>query len=245
MFPLLDLDELYRLQWGARGSGQQYQDTITREFEPVLERLKEDARQKGWLTPQAVYGYFPAQSQGNDVIVYDPEVYTANGTLVEIAKFHFPRMVGRERLCLADYIRSVESGTVDVLPLQIVTVGHASSEKFAELQGANEYSEAYYLHGLAVESAEAVAEWMHRHVKRELGIDTGKRYSWGYGACPDLDDHATVFKLLPAEQELGMSLTEAFQLIPEQSTAAVVMHHPEAKYYAVRGAAAEREVALA
>jgi 5-methyltetrahydrofolate--homocysteine methyltransferase len=245
VFELLDLDELYRLQWGARGSGEQYHETVKREFEPVLERLKADAHAHGWLKPEAVYGYFPAQSQGNDVVVYDPDTYATKGTLVEIAKFHFPRMVGRERLCLADYIRSVESGVVDVLPLQIVTVGQASSEKFAALQGANEYSEAYYLHGLSVEAAEAVAEWMHRYVKRELGIETGKRYSWGYGACPDLDDHATVFKLLPAEAELGMSLTEAFQLIPEQSTAAVVIHHPEAKYYAVRGAAAEREVALA
>ncbi len=236
VFSLLDLDELYRLQWGARGSGEQYEKTIKQEFEPVLERLKKDAKENGWLTPQAVYGYFPVQSSGNDVLIYDPELYVKDGTLTEVGKFHFPRMVGRERLCLADYVRSVESGVVDVLPLQVVTVGHASSERFAELQGANEYSEAYYLHGVSVEAAEAVAEWMHRHIKAELGIEAGKRYSWGYGACPDLDDHATVFRLLPAEAELGMTVTEAYQLIPEQSTAAVVMHHPEAKYYAVRGA---------
>ena len=103
----------------------------------------------------------------------------------------------------------------------------------------------FYSHGIAVETAEAVAEWMHRTMKQELGLTTGKRYSWGYGACPDLDDHTVVFGLLPATAALGMSLTEAFQLLPEQSTAAVVIHHPEAKYYAVRGAAAEREPALA
>jgi 5-methyltetrahydrofolate--homocysteine methyltransferase len=250
VFPLLDLDELYRLQWGARGSGAQYEETVKREFEPVRKRLEADARANGWLTPQVVYGYFPAQSRGNDVIVYDPAAYAATGARTEIARFHFPRMVGRERLCLADYVRAETSASgasnpVDVLPLQIVTVGDEASRKFETLQGANEYAEAYYVHGLAVETAEALAEWTHRHIKRELGIDTGKRYSWGYGACPDLDDHAQVFKLLPATEALGMSLTEAFQLLPEQSTAAVVMHHPEAKYYAVRGAAAEREPAVA
>jgi 5-methyltetrahydrofolate--homocysteine methyltransferase len=144
-------------------------------------------------------------------------------------------MIGRERLCLADYIRSVDSGEVDVLPLQVVTVGAEASEEFARLQQANEYSEAYYRHGIAVEAAEAVAEWLHQRVKRELNIESGKRYSWGYGACPDLDDHAVVFKLLPVTDALGMTLTESFQLVPEQSTAAVIIHHPEARYYAVRG----------
>ncbi len=238
VFELLDLDELYRLQWGARGSGEQYKATVKNEFEPTLARLKADAVARKWLEPQAVYGYFPVQSSGNDIIVYDPAAYQSDGgSLREIARFHFPRMVGRERLCLADYFRSTESGDVDVVALQIVTVGEAASREFDRLQSANEYSEAYYTHGLAVEAAEAVAEWMHRRIQRELGLDTGKRYSWGYGACPDLDDHATVFKLLPAAEALGMGLTESFQLLPEQSTAAIVVHHPEAKYYAVRGAA--------
>ncbi|HUR91287.1 MAG TPA: dihydropteroate synthase, partial [Gemmatimonadaceae bacterium] len=238
VFALLDLDELYRLQWGARGSGEQYKATLKNEFEPVLARLKADAVARKWLEPQAVYGYFPVQSIGNDVVVYDPAAYQSDGgSLREIARFHFPRMVGRERLCLADYFRSSESGDVDVVALQIVTVGDAASREFDRLQSANEYSEAYYTHGLAVEAAEAVAEWMHLRIKRELGLDTGKRYSWGYGACPDLDDHATVFKLLPAAEALGMGLTESFQLLPEQSTAALIVHHPEAKYYAVRGAA--------
>jgi len=240
VFDLLDLDELYRLQWGARGSGDQYKSTIKNEFEPALERLKKDAIKNEWIKPQVVYGYFPAQSQGNDVIIYDPAAYSSDGgSLREIARFHFPRMVGRERLCLADYIRSVDSGDVDVLPLQIVTVGKEATKRFEELQGKNEYTEAFYSHGLSVEAAEAVAEWAHRRIKQELGLPSGKRYSWGYGACPDLDDHATVFKLLPAKEALGMDLTEAFQLLPEQSTAAVIIHHPEAKYYAVRGSAAD------
>ncbi|HKR07695.1 MAG TPA: vitamin B12 dependent-methionine synthase activation domain-containing protein, partial [Gemmatimonadaceae bacterium] len=240
VFELLDLDELYRLQWGARGSGDAYRNTVKKEFEPALERLKKDAKQNGWIKPEVVYGYFPAQSQGNDVIIYDPAAYSSDGgSLREIARFHFPRMVGRERLCLADYVRSVDSGDVDVVPLQVVTVGNEATRRFEELQGKHEYTEAFYSHGLSVESAEAVAEWAHRRVKRELGVETGKRYSWGYGACPDLDDHAVVFKLLPAREALGMDLTEAFQLLPEQSTAAVIMHHPEAKYYAVRGTASQ------
>jgi 5-methyltetrahydrofolate--homocysteine methyltransferase len=239
VFDLLDLDELYRLQWGARGSGAQYEKTIREEFEPALERLKQDAKENRWIVPAAVYGYFPAQSQGNDVIIYDPAAYVSDGgALREIGRFHFPRMVGRERLCLADYIRSADSGDVDVVPLQIVTVGNEATRHFDKLQGAHEYTEAYYSHGLSVEAAEAVAEWMHRRIKNELRLETGKRYSWGYGACPDLDDHATVFKLLPAKEALDMDLTEAFQLLPEQSTAAIIIHHPEARYYAVRGDAA-------
>ena len=250
VFDLLDLDELYRLQWGARGSGDQYKSTVKNEFEPTLERLKKDAKKNRWIKPEVVYGYFPAQSQGNDVIIYDPAAYASDGgSLREIARFHFPRMVGRERLCLADYVRSVDSGDVDVVPLQVVTVGNEATRRFEQLQGKNEYSEAFYSHGLSVESAEAVAEWSHRRIQRELGLTTGKRYSWGYGACPDLDDHATVFKLLPAKEALGMELTEAFQLMPEQSTAAVIIHHPEAKYYAVRGttsgASNEPEAAVA
>src|SRR6185436_4948272 len=159
VFELLDLDELYRLQWGARGSGDQYKATVKNEFEPTLERLKKDALQNGWIKPEVVYGYFPAQSQGNDVIIYDPAAYSSDGgSLREIARFHFPRMVGRERLCLADYIRSVDSGDVDVVPLQVVTVGNEATKRFEQLQGKNEYSEAFYSHGLSVESAEAVAE---------------------------------------------------------------------------------------
>jgi len=192
--------------------------------------------------PQAVYGFFPVQSDGNDLLVYDPAAYESDGaSLREIARFHFPRQEGRERLCLADYFRSTQSSDVDVVALQVVTVGDAATHRFDELQRAGEYTEAFYSHGLAVEAAEATAEWMHRRIRRELGISVaqGKRYSWGYGACPDLDDHAQVFKLLPVEQALGMTLTSAFQMVPEQSTAAMIVHHPDAKYYAVRGASSE------
>ncbi len=235
---LLDLDELYRLQWGGRGSGPEFEKMVKEEFEPTLARLKADARDNGWVVPRAVYGYFPVQSVGNDVVVYEPEAYVKDGSLVEKARFHFPRQDGRERLCLADYFRDAKSGDVDVAALQVVTVGDAATRKFEEQQAAGEYSEAYYAHGVAVEAAEATAEWVHRRVKRELGMPggRGKRYSWGFGACPDLEDHVQLFKLLPAEEALGMELTSALQFVPEQSTGAIVIHHPQAKYYAVRTA---------
>jgi 5-methyltetrahydrofolate--homocysteine methyltransferase len=238
VFALLDLEELYRLQWGARGSGSKYERTIAEEFEPTLERLQQAARSEGWLQPSAVYGYFPVQSRDNTLIIYDPAAYQSDGgALREIGRLAFPRQEGRERLCLADYFRVADGDAVDVAAFQIVTVGDEATRQFEELQAAGEYSEAFYRHGLSVESAEAVAEWMHRRVRRELGLaeGRGKRYSWGYPACPDLEGHLTLFRLLGAESALGMSLTEAFQLIPEQSTAAIVVHHPEAKYYAVRG----------
>jgi 5-methyltetrahydrofolate--homocysteine methyltransferase len=247
VFEVLDLDELYRLQWGGRGSGPEYDKTVRDVFLPALQRLTAQAKREGWLKPRAVYGFFPVQSKSNDLIVYEPGSYERDGTLNALARFHFPRQEGRERLCIADYFRSVESGDVDVVAFQVVTVGDEASRRFEQLQAAGEYTEAFYSHGLAVETAEAVAEWLHRRLRHELGVPPGrgKRYSWGYGACPDLEDHATLFKVLPAEQALGMELTSAYQLIPEQSTAAIIVHHPEAKYYAVRTAAAEREPAVA
>ena len=237
VFALLDLDELYRLQWGGRGSGPEFDATVRKEFEPTLARLKESAKCDAWLQPRAEYGLFPVQAQANDLVVYDPDAYAADGTTREIARFHFPRQEGRERLCIADYFRSTESSDVDVVAFQVVTVGDAATERFQTLQNAGEYTEAFYVHGLAVETAEAVAEWLHRKIRHDLGVPAGqgKRYSWGYGACPDLEDHAQLFKILPVERELGMQLTSAYQLIPEQSTAAIIVHHPQAKYYAVRG----------
>jgi len=242
VFALLDLDELYRLQWGGRGSGPAFERTVREEFEPTLARLTAAAEREGWLVPQAVYGAFPAQSDGTALIIYDPAAYESDGgALREVARFRFPRQVGRERLAIPDYFRPVDSDEVDVVALQVVTVGDAAARRFETLQRAGEYTEAFYVHGLAVETAEAVAEWMHRRIRREWGLPDGqgKRYSWGYGACPDLDDHATVFRLLPAAEALGMQLTSAFQLVPEQSTAALIVHHPDAKYYAVRGDGSE------
>jgi 5-methyltetrahydrofolate--homocysteine methyltransferase len=242
----LDLDELYRLQWGGRGSGPAYEKAVREEFRPTLERLSESAEREGWLAPRAVYGYFPVQASGNELVVYDPAAMQSDGgSMRELTRFAFPRQEGRENLCLADYFRSVESGVVDVAAFQVVTVGDAATKLFESLQGRGEYTEAYYLHGLSVEAAEATAEWVHQLVRRELGLHPagGKRYSWGYPACPDLEGHPQLFRLLPAKESLGLDLTSAYQIIPEQSTAAIVVHHPEAKYYVVRGNAAEPEAA--
>jgi 5-methyltetrahydrofolate--homocysteine methyltransferase len=124
---------------------------------------------------------------------------------------------------------------MDIVALQVVTVGQKATERFDRLQAEGNYSEAYFTHGLAVQTAEAAAEYLHRHIRRELALleGQGKRYSWGYPAIPDLADHRKVFDLLPAEKELGMSLTTAFQLVPEQSTAAIIVPHPEARYFNV------------
>ena len=134
VFSLLDLDELYRLQWGGRGSGPEFEETVRKEFEPTLARLKESAKCDGWLKPRAIYGFFPVQAQGNDLVVYDPDAYAKDGTTTEIARFHFPRQEGRERLCIADYFRSADSSDVDVVGFQIVTVGDVATERFQTLQ---------------------------------------------------------------------------------------------------------------
>ena len=138
-------------------------------------------------------------------------------------------------MCLADYFAPQDSDVMDMVALQIVTVGNIASERFDHLQSMGNYSEAYFHHGLAVQTAEAAADFLHNHIRRELNLEKeqGKRYSWGYPAIPDLEDHEKVFNLLPAENELMMKLTPAFQLVPEQSTAAIILHHPDAKYYSV------------
>jgi 5-methyltetrahydrofolate--homocysteine methyltransferase len=202
------------------------------EYEERLDKMTRQAIQEGWLRPQAVYGYWPCQADGNSLIVYKPESIEA-GKPEELTRFNFPRQQGGENLCLADYFAPLESGKIDVVALQVVTVGQEASERFERLQNAGDYTEAYFTHGLGVQTAEATADYLHDHIRRELGLEPnqGKRYSWGYPAIPELEDHTRVFELLPAERELGMKLTSAYQLVPEQSTAAIIVHHPDAKYY--------------
>src|SRR4029453_6759180 len=141
---------------------------------------------------------------------------------------------------LADYFRAVDEGEFDVAAFQIVTMGTRVDDLTEELQASSDYSRSYYIHGLSVSLAEGLAEYTNRVVRQGLGLrgEQGKRYSWGSPACPDLDEHAKLFAILPAEQ-IGLSLTEAFQLVPEQSTAAIIIHHPEAKYFSI-GSARER-----
>ena len=210
---------------------------------------------EGWLEPKVVYGYFPVQSAGNELIVYDPATLrienhppgagirgpqlSVRGAR-ELVRFVFPRQPERERLCLADYFRSVDAGEFDVAAFQLVTMGQRVEELTDALQAAGDYSRAYYIHGLSVALAEALAEYTNRIIRQGLGLrgEQGKRYSWGYPACPDLEEHTKLFAILPAER-IGVTLTEAFQLVPEQSTAAIVVHHPEAKYFSI-GSGRER-----
>jgi 5-methyltetrahydrofolate--homocysteine methyltransferase len=193
-----------------------------------LERYKQETLAGGWLRPQAAYGFFPAASNGDDLVVYDPRQPES-----EIARFPFPRQSEYDKLSLTDYFAPAEGGARDVVAFQIVTVGDVLLEKSSALMKSGDYSEGYYLHGFGVRLAEAGAEYVHRLIRSELGIDAerGLRYSWGYGACPDHRQHNIVFELLPAREKLGMELTEAGALIPELATAALVVHHPEAKYF--------------
>lgn len=241
VFKYLHKPELFRLSWGATNTHGDEWTKLEAEFEARLERMQKEALRDKTLRPQAVYGYFPVNRDGEDLIVWDWQPFAAaNGhkpERIEVGRFSFPRQPNGEYLCLSDYFAPVDSGIVDTVALQVVTVGEAASEAFEKLQGADNYSEAYFYHGLAVQTAEATANYVNRQVVNVgMGIpaNQGKRYSWGYPACPDLDDHQLVWKLMPqADTELGVSLTESYQLVPEQSTAAIVVHHPDAKYYSV------------
>ena len=235
VFKHLSLNELYRLSWGAKNSHGAEWEKLKGEFDARLEVMTKEAIKDGWLKPQAVYGFFPCQSSGDDLIIYNPDtINTASPD--ELTRLICHRQPYDDHLCLADYFASTESGKMDVVAFQVVTVGRKATERFNQFQAAGDYSEAYFIHGLAVQTAEATADYMHEHIRRELGLGEGqgKRYSWGYPAIPDLEDHKKVFQLMPAvEKELGMTLSAAYQLIPEQSTAAIIVHHKDAKYYSV------------
>ena len=232
LWPHLDLAELFKLQWGVRAKGAEYERLVREEFGPLLERLKVECAQHGWLSPRVVYGYFACHAEGEALVVEDPARAGA-----ELVRLTFPRQPDDRLLCLSDYFRP-EPGA-DVVAFQVVTVGHEASRVAEALQEKGEYSRALFLHGLAVEAAEALAELWHRRVRRELGLPEGqgKRYSPGYPAWPELVDQRAIWKLLDPEAAIGVALTSAEQMVPEQSTSAVVLHHPEAIYYTVKGAA--------
>jgi 5-methyltetrahydrofolate--homocysteine methyltransferase len=228
----LSLNELYRLSWGAKNTHGDDWEKLRVEFDVRLDRMRKEIHKHGWLQPRGVYGFWPCQSEGDTLLVYDPETINDSSPKT-LQRFEFPRQEGGTGYCLADYFAPKSSSRIDVVAFQVVTVGQRATERFDVLQEAGEYAEAYYFHGLSVQMAEAAADYLHNHIRRELSLpaDRGKRYSWGYPAIPELEDHQKVFELLPAQAALGMHLTSAYQLVPEQSTAAIIVHHPDAKYF--------------
>jgi 5-methyltetrahydrofolate--homocysteine methyltransferase len=231
VWPHLDLDELYKLQWGVRAKGAEYERLIREEFGPKLAELEAEAQANGWLVPKVVYGYFPCHAEGNDLVILDPAHRKA-----EVARLSLPRQPDDRNLCMADWFR--EERGADVCALQVVTVGDQASRVAEQAQEKGDYAHGLFLHGLAVETAEALAEYWHRQVRRELGVPDGqgKRYSPGYPSWPELDDQRQLWKLLEPDRTIGVTLTEAHQMVPEQSTSAIVLHHPDAIYFIVRGA---------
>ncbi len=243
--PYINRVALFRGQWGVkkRGkTGDEYNRLVREVLEPTLQRLVRRAEQEQLLQPAVVYGYFPCNSEGDAVHVYvSPEETTPLLTI------DFPRQAEEKGRSIADFFWPVDSGRKDVLAVHLVTVGARATEETRRLFKADEYSEYLYFHGLAVEAAEALAEYWHGEIRRELGIDgddgpdipslfrqryRGSRYSFGYPACPRLEDQAHVFTLLKPER-IGVSLTEGWQLVPEQSTSAIIVHHPAAKYFSI------------
>jgi 5-methyltetrahydrofolate--homocysteine methyltransferase len=241
MFAGMDLKTLYRLHWGARGSGPEVERLIREEFEPRRLALQREAQERGWIEPRACYGFFPCQSDGLDLVVYEPSGFAAGslsprGKIEEIVRFTFPRQTEREGLCLSDFFLPVDSSRFDVVAFQVVTVGPQADELSNELNARGEYAQSLFVHGLGVSAAEGLAEWHHGRIRRELGLEEtrGLRYSFGYSACPDLADQAKLFTLLGPEKAIGVTLTSAYQLVPEASTSAIVVHHPAATYYMVK-----------
>ncbi len=244
VFSFVNETALFKGQWqfkqGRRPAGE-YQTFVREKVQPIYRELTQRSEVEKLLIPKVVYGYFPCSSSGNDLIVYHDDART------ERLRFTFPRQPAGKHLCLADYFASQESGRTDLVGFQLVTVGKRASEYSQQLFKSDNYADYLYFHGLSVESAEALAELWHKRMRIELGIAgddaaelsklfhqayQGSRYSFGYPACPDLEDQAKLFELLDPSR-IGVELTEEFQLEPEQSTSAIIVHHPEAKYFSI------------
>lgn len=245
LFQFINKKALYANQWMYRRgkkSTQEFQDIIKNKVDPMFQTWCEKVLDKDWIQPKVAYGYFPCNSDKNDLIVFDP-----NDHKTEISRICFPRQVSDKRLCIADFFSPLESGIKDVVAFHVVTSGARASEICQELFKANEYTDYLHFYGLSVETAEALAEFWHRKIRSDLGISSkdgqtieslfrqtyhGERYSFGYPACPNLEDQTHIFKLLHPE-EIGVSLSSEFQLVPEQSTSAIIVHHPAACYFSI------------
>jgi len=252
IFWYLDLQALIAGQWQFRKpkeqSREEYDGFLAEKVYPVLEQWKQRVIEEKLLHPQVVYGYFPCQSEGNSLYIYDPDGMNredAKNAKKEVARFDFPRQKSMRRLCIADFFAPVESGQIDVFPMQAVTVGNIATEFAQKLFADNQYTDYLYFHGLAVQTAEAVAEWLHARIRRELGFASeepnnirdmlaqryrGSRYSFGYPACPNIQDQYKQLELLGTER-INLFMDESEQLYPEQSTTAIITYHPVAKYF--------------
>jgi 5-methyltetrahydrofolate--homocysteine methyltransferase len=231
----LDTHVLFKLHWGGRGvKGEQWARLLREDFQPRLERMW---REQDYLRPRALLGYFPCNSDGNELIVWDPE---APGER-ELERLVFPRQPRHARICLADFYRPLSSSQpplCDVVALQAVTAGDEVTELMAKLETDGEFAEQLFVHGLGVQTAEGMAEWVHARVRSGLGIAPaqGRRYSWGYPACPEQSEHEKVFRLLGASS-IGLRLSSGYAVEPEQSTLAIVTHHPQAIYFGMKSGA--------
>ena len=233
VFPYLDRHVLFKLHWGGRGvKGEAWRELVegTAEEEGFAARLERMWREQDYLHPRARLGYFPCNADGNELVVFDPEDPER-----QLERLVFPRQPRHDRICLTDFYRPLDSGERDVVALQGVTVGPEVTELIERLESAGEFAEQLYVHGLGVQSAEGLAEWLHSDVRRALGIglDQGRRYSWGYPACPDQSEHEKVWRLLDLER-IGMTLSDGHAVMPEQSTVAIVAHHPQAVYFGMK-----------
>jgi 5-methyltetrahydrofolate--homocysteine methyltransferase len=235
----LDTHVLFKLHWGGRGKkGEEWRTLLREDFRPRLERMW---REQEYLHPRALLGFFPCYALGNEIVVLDPDSRER-----ELTRFTCPRQTVGERICLADFFRPALDGgpppELDVVALQAVTVGAEVTELLARLEAEGEYAEQLFVHGLGVQTAEALAEWLHSEVRRMLGIPAtqGRRYSWGYPAVPDQSEHLKVDRLLELSR-IGLSITDGYAPDPEQSTLALVAHHPQAIYFGTRQGRLPRE----
>ncbi len=248
LFGYINETALFKNQWQLKtASATDYVRLVEEKYRPILRGLIHEAKRDGWLQPATVHGYFPCNTQGNHVIVYDPEA-AAGKTKQELLRIEFPRQREGRQLSIADFFLPVESGKLDVIGFSVVTVGSRASEMTQKLFAAGDFTKYLYAHGLSVETAEALAEWLHKEIRSELGIGQedspevrdlfhqkyrGSRYSFGYAACPNLEDQTKIFALLKPEENIGVRLTEGFHMDPEQSTNAIIVHHPQAKYFVI------------
>ncbi|MGB8062657.1 MAG: methionine synthase [Candidatus Sulfotelmatobacter sp.] len=252
VFGYINETALFKNQWQLKTASQSdYVRLVDAKFRPILQKLEEEVIESDLFAPAVVYGYFPAQADGNDVIVYEvpsTESRVPGAPARELLRFTFPRQREGRRLAISDFFAPKSSGQMDVIGLSLVTIGPKASVETQHLFEGGEYTKYLYLHGLSVETAEALAELHHKKMREELGIVgddapeirdlfhqkyRGSRYSFGYPACPNLEDQTKLFTLLKPEENVGVRLTSGFLLEPEQSTSAIVVHHPGAKYFVV------------